>query len=201
MNWTLNNPMGWWHKLRQPKQPNEVSMKAKWKLLENGVYIGRVDYGTRQIFATARTLDGLYFNMKQNLRNNIGAPVAFSLDTNPSKSITVPETKLKSMLGSLLGRERARNKKIYGVESPEDEAKRLLGHVEKDVKAASAVHTGNEMFNIVDAPIVKDVEHAMDDKPMRVSDTKYISKIDGDVVIVYEVKEFARYPLASSKLF
>lgn len=176
-------------------------MKAKWKLLENGVYIGRVDYGTRQIFATARTLDGLYFNMKQNLRNNIGAPVAFSLDTNPSKSITVPETKLKSMLGSLLGRERARNKKIYGVESPEDEAKRLLGHVEKDVDATSAVHTGNEMPNIVDAPIVKDVEHAMDDKPMRVSDTKYISKIDGDVVIVYEVKEFARYPLASSKLF
>lgn len=187
--------------MRQPKQPNEISMKAKWKLLENGVYIGRVDYGTRQIFATSRTLDGLYFNMKQNLRNNIGAPVAFSLDTNPSKSITVPETKLKSMLGSLLGRERARNKKIYGVESPEDEAKRLLGHVEKDVEATSAVHTGNEIPNIVDAPIVKDVEHAMDDKPMRVSDTKYVSKIDGDVVIVYEAKEFARYPLASSKLF
>lgn len=201
MNWTPNKPMGWWHKLRQPKQPNEVSMKAKWKLLENGVYIGRVDYGTRQIFATARTLDGLYFNMRQNIRNNIGAGVGFSLDANPSKSITVPESKLKSMLGSLLGRERARNKKIYGVESPEDEAKRMLGHDEKDVEATSAVCTGNEMPNIVDAPIVKDVEHAMDDKPMRVSDTKYISKVDGDVVIVYEVKEFARYPLASSKLF
>lgn len=201
MNWTLNNPMGWLHKLRQPKQPNEVSMKAKWKLLENGVYIGRVDYGTRQIFATARTLDGLYFNMKQNLRNNIGAPVAFSLDTNPSKSITVPETKLKSMLGSLFGRERARNKKIYGVESPEDEAKRLLRGGGKDVDATGTWQAGNVMPPIVDAPIVKEIEQAVNDKPMRVSDTKYISKIDGDVVIVYEVKEFARYPLASSKLF
>lgn len=187
--------------MRQPKQPNEVSMKAKWKLLENGVYIGRVDYGTRQIFATARTLDRLYFNMKQNLRNNIGSPVAFSLDTNPSNSITIPETKLKSMLGSLLGRERARNKKFYGVESPEDEAKRLLSHVEKAVEATSAVHTGNEMPNIVDAPIVKEIEQAVNDKPMRCAETKYISKVDGDVVIVYEVNEVARYPLASSKLF
>ena len=201
MNWTPNKPMGWWHKLRQPKQQNEVAMKAKWKLLENGVYIGRVDYGTRQIFATARTLDGLYFNMRQNIRNNIGAGVGFSLDANPSKSIIVPESKLKSMLGSLLGRERARNKKIYGVESPEDEAKRMLGHDEKDVEATSAVCTGNEIPPIVDASIAKDAEHTMDDKPMLVSDTKYISKVDGDVVIVYEVKEFARYPLASSKLF
>lgn len=201
MNWTLNKPMGWWHKLRQPKQPNEVSMKAKWKLLENGVYIGRVDYGTRQIFATARTLDGLYFNMKQNIRNNIGAGVAFSLDPNPSKSITVPESKLKSMLGSLLGRERARNKKIYGIESPEDEAKRMLGHDEKDVEATSAVCTGNEMPPIADASIAKDAEHTMDEAHGICADAKYISKVDGDVVIVYEVKEFARYPLASSKLF
>jgi len=196
MNWTLNNPMGWLHKLRQPKQPNEVSMKAKWKLLENGVYIGRVDYGTQQIFATARTLDGLYFNMKQNLRNRIGRWESFSLDTNPSKSITVPETKLKSMLGSLLGRERARNKKIYGVESPEDEAKRLLGG-EKDVDAASAVQTGTTTPTIVDAPIVKEIEQAVSDKPMRCAETKYISKVDGDVVIVYEIKECARYPLVS----
>lgn len=170
-------------------------MKAKWKLLENGVYIGRVDYGTQQIFATARTLDGLYFNLKQNLRNRIGKWVTFSLDTNPSKSITVPETKLKSMLGSLLGRERARNKKIYGVESPEDEAKRLLGHVEKAVEATSAVQTGNVMPPIVDAPIVKEIEQAGNDKPMRCAETKYISKVDGDVVIVYEVKELAKYPL------
>ena len=185
MNWTLNNPMGWLHKLHQPKQPNEVSMKVKWKRLDNGIYVARADFGTKVVFATARSLHTLQANIKQNLRNN-DVRMPATLDTNPSASIVIPENKLKFMVNSVLGRERAKQKRIYGVESAEDEVKKMLNSDEgKDP-----------------TPVVEDSESQPTLPPsFDCSGIKRVSKIVGDEVVVYEIKELTRYPLVSKGAF
>lgn len=177
--------MGWLHKLHQPKQPNEVSMKVKWKRLDNGMYVARADFGTKVVFATARSLHTLQANIKQNLRNNdIRMPA--TLDPNPSSSIVIPENKLKFMVNSVLGRERAKRKRIYGVESAEDEVKKMLnGDEGKD-----------------STPVVEDSDPQPTLLPSSdCPEIKLVSKIVGDEVVIYEIKEMARYPLVSKGAF
>lgn len=157
-----------------------VKMKANWKLLPDvGMYIARVRWGTKDVFATGRTLQLLSRNIKQNCHNN-GVEGAVSLDIEPSNDIEVPKEKLLRML------------RITQNVTKHKAAKKIWGYQDE---------TGTKETPASSAPItvegVPEIATSNMKRPRRKVFGGCITRVTDDEIIVYEVKELARYPLAS----
>lgn len=178
MNWMLNNITPWASALQGLHKG--VKMKANWKLLPDvGLYIARVRFGTKDVFATGRTLKLLERNIKQNCYNN-GVEGAVSLDIAPSEEIEVPQDRLARMLGTAKGIAKSKKaKKIWGYQDKDGT---------KDTPAPTAPVTVEGELEIVTSNTKR---------PRRKVFGGCITRVTDDEIIVYEVKELARYPLAS----